>query len=202
MPVTDIEIYAKHFFSDELTMTHAHVPASTQERLTRMRAAYTYWKRFPQLADKEIKSWLRDNYSIAVTTAEEDVSVVKALLGNFNKETKDWKVYMFNQHIMEIYRKAKAAGDYKSAEKALADYAKYNRLDKDEEVPDNWWERIMPQQFNPTADPRTIGINPIPNLGQHIAKWNKQFREELIDADFEEVQEAARYAGETEKEEQ
>lgn len=193
----DIDIYAKHLFSDEIVMREAQVPVDTRRRIYRIRDEYNHWKRFPSLSEKEMRAWVAQSFpEIKKHMAWQDIWLIKQLLGAFERDTKQWHAYNFNKEIMDTYHKAKAAGDYRSAEKALADYAKYNRLDKSEEVPDGWWERIVPQQFTPTSDPRVIGIEPMEGLRDKIQHYNKVFREEAVDADYEEIQAAARYEGE------
>lgn len=198
----DIDLYAKHLFSDEVVLQAERVPADTRRRIMRVRDEYEHWKRFPSLTEKEMRSWIRERHpEIGRIMAWQDVWLIKQLLGAFEKDTKQWHAYNFNKEVLDIYQKAKKAGDYRTAEKALADYARYNRLDKEEELPDGWWERIMVQQFQPTSDPRVIGIEPMEGLREKIKHYNRQFREEAVDADYEEIRQAARYDGELQENE-
>ena len=197
----DIDLYAKHLFSDELTMTQDHVPVDTQRRLLRCRDLYAYWKRFPSMTSTEMVQHCVNNKGVSRQMAWTDIWLIKQLLGMFEKDTKAWHLYNFNKEIMSIYKKAIDNGDFKTAEKALADYAKFNKLDKDEETPSDWWQQIIPQGFKPTSDPTVTGIKPMPNLREDIKKWNKIFREDSIDASYEEVKEAAIESGELKREE-
>ena len=74
-------------------------------------------------------------------------------------------------------------------EKAASSYAKYNRVDLEDEqaVP---YELIVVQPFTPTDDPRVLGINPIPNLQKKIKEMVDYYRKETMDIEdvtFEEA---------------
>ena len=68
------------------------------------------------------------------------------------------------------------------------DYAKFNKLDQ-EEVTQIDWDSIRVQPFTPTSDPRVIGIKPIPNILDKIAKIEKECAADLeaTDTDYEDV---------------
>ena len=91
--------------------------------------------------------------------------------------------------ILETYRMAKLRKDTKTMEKAASSYAKYNRVDVEDEgaIP---YDKIVVQPFTATSDPRVLGINPIPKLKEKIAKMLQKYMEETLDiqdVDFEEV---------------
>ena len=195
-----IDIYHENLFKDVSEMQAARVPATVQERCLRLRSIYTYWRRFPQLEVKDIVRWDMKSGKVRERTAYDDIYLVKQLLGAFNRDSFEWHQYLFNQRILEIHKKALAAGDYKSAERALSDYAKYNRLDKDPEQ-DKDYTQIVPEALKPTSDPSVIGIEPMPNLRSEIDKYNRKYATEAIDADFEEITEEAMKSGELKKEE-
>ena len=64
---------------------------------------------------------------------------------------------------------AKSRKDTKTMEKAATSYAKYNRIDIEDEtaVPYNM---IVVQPFVPTMDPTVLGIKPIKNIDERIRK--------------------------------
>lgn len=80
---------------------------------------------------------------------------------------------------------AKKRKDTKTMDKAASSYAKYNRVDLEDEqvVP---YEDIVVHPFTPTDDPRVLGINPIPNLQKKIRDMIDFYRKETID--IEDVQ--------------
>lgn len=91
--------------------------------------------------------------------------------------------------ILETYRMAKARKDTKTMEKAAASYAKYNRVDLEDEqnIP---YELIVVQPFTATDDPTVFGIKPIPNIQDKIKSMIAKYRAETIyieDVEYEEV---------------
>ena len=84
---------------------------------------------------------------------------------------------------------AKARKDTKTMEKAAASYAKFNRVDLEDEqaVP---YEMIVVQPFTATDDPTVLGIKPIPNLQEKIDKMIKHYGAETIDIEDIEYEEA------------
>ena len=65
-------------------------------------------------------------------------------------------------------------------EKAASSYAKYNRIDLEDEqaVP---YEMIVVQPFTATSDPTVLGIKPIPNINDKIKAMLNKYRAETID---------------------
>ena len=198
LPV-EIDIYQTNLFRGVTEMTEAKVPAPVQERILRLRSIYSYWRRFPQLDVRDIVRWNQKANSVKERTAYDDIYIVKQLLGAFNKDSMEWHQYLFNQKIMEIHKKAMMAGDYKTAERALSDYAKFNRLDKDPEQAKDYTQ-IVPDLLKPTSNPSAIGMKPIPNLRGEIDAMNKKYGSDPVDVDFQEITEEAMKSGEIGKE--
>ena len=75
--------------------------------------------------------------------------------------------------IMETYQMAKKRKDTKTMEKAATSYAKFNRIDIEDEqsVP---YHMIVVQPFFPTTDPRVVGITPVPNIDERIRKLTQE----------------------------
>ena len=61
-------------------------------------------------------------------------------------------------------------------EKAATSYAKFNRIDIEDEqsVP---YHMIVVQPFFPTTDPRVVGITPVPNIDERIRKLTRELSE-------------------------
>ena len=70
-------------------------------------------------------------------------------------------------------------------EKAASSYAKFNRVDLEDEhkLP---YEEIVIQPFVATDDPSVLGIKPLPNLQQKIDDMLKKYTAET--ADIEDVE--------------
>ena len=104
---------------------------------------------------------------------EEDLKIVKSLLPNLSEASRDYHRWRYNEMILETYQMAKKRKDTKTMEKAATSYAKYNRIDVEDEtaVP---YHMIVVQPFFPTTDPRVVGINPVPNIDERIKKLTKE----------------------------
>jgi hypothetical protein len=128
---------------------------------------------------------------IGKSAAYEDVRILKKLLGNFAKTTKDYHRYKFTLMIDESFQMAKRTKDAKAMASAANFYAKYTQLDKEDSV-ERGYDQIVIQPFEPTDDPTVLGLKPIPNLREKIARKIKQYWTEDVeevtfeDADFNE----------------
>lgn len=194
----NIDLYKENFMLEVPQMVENGLQSSTIERIMRVRDLYTHWRQYPQLLPKDLVNWSRQMHpELKQRAAYDEVQLCKQLIGAFEEDSKEWKQWFFNQQIMKVYEKALAAQDYKSAEKALADYAKFNKLDKDAPVLPDY--DIKPELMVITSDPRAAGLKPIKDLRALIDRMNKKYSD-AIDASFEEVQEEARQTGELKEE--
>lgn len=182
-----LEICKSSLFDDIDKMNEKGVPAILQERILRIRDMYNIWVHYPSKKDKEIVQELQQRYGIRKSAAYEDVRIIKTLLGDLNKASKDFHRFQFNHMIRTAYDMAERRKDPRSMVAAADKYAKYNQLDK-EDVLDNPWEVIAVQPFEPTSDPSVIGIKPVPNIKEKIAKKLAQYwNEDVQDVEYEEV---------------
>lgn len=185
----NIDDYQLNLFASIDEMREKMLPEHVVKRLLRLRALYTFWLNYPQKTSREIlKHDLDMNADIKQREAYDDVRLLKILIGNIEKESKEWHRHVFNQRTEEVYKKAMAAQDFRSAEKANADYAKYNRVGEIDAVPVDYSE-IKPLIIEPTDDPSVVGIKPVKGLRDKIAKLKKRFGADLEYTDFVEVKE-------------
>ncbi|MCH3994304.1 MAG: hypothetical protein LKE54_04505 [Prevotella sp.] len=183
----NIDDYQKNLFSSSDEMQKRHLPEEMVRRLLRIRGLYTYWLNFPQRTTRELVQYDKaGNQGIKDRQAYDDVKLVKILIGNLTKESKDWRRHVFIQRTEEVYKSAMRSKDYRTAEKANADYAKYNRLDQIDEQPIDYSE-IVPHIIEPTDDPTVLGIKPQKDLRSKIRKFKKKFGADIEDADFVEI---------------
>lgn len=120
-----------------------------------------------------------------MSQAYEDLRIIKSLLGEFQRTTKDYHRYRFLEMIRSAYDKAAEKGDARSMAAAAAQYAKYTQLDKDDDR-DKGYDRIVPQKFTFTDDPEVIGIKRLPDHREKIRKTKEQYwSEDIMDIDFE-----------------
>lgn len=183
-----IDIAHQHLFADHDKMVAAGLPDATIRHLERLRDIYNYWVSFPSKRDRDIVAELRHRYGIGDTVAREDLRLIKVLLGDMQKTTKDYHRYRFNMMINRAYEKADQANNTRDMVAAAAQYAKYNQLDKDDERA-NIIDKVVPIVLSFTDDPSVIGIKRMPNFREKIkAMKEKYWTEATEDVDFEDVE--------------
>lgn len=189
MPVpATIDQARDYLFADRKKMQSDGVPQVIQERLIRLRDIYTYWLQFPLKKDLEIVNEIKCRYAVSTSTCYEDIRIIKQLLGDLNKSSKEYHRFRFCQMIQESYEVAKKKKDARSMAAAANYYGKYTMLDK-EEAEDKGYDKIVVQPFEPTDDPTVIGIKPIPNLREKIkSKIDQYWSDDVEDVEFEEIE--------------
>lgn len=143
------------------------------EHIIRLRDMVTWCIANCDAKDRQFVEEIQQRYGISKVTAYADLKVVKALLPNLSEATRDYHRWRYNEMILETYQMAKKRKDTKTMEKAATSYAKYNRIDVEDEqsVP---YHMIVVQPFFPTTDPRVVGINPVPNIDERIRKLTRE----------------------------
>lgn len=178
----------EYLFSDVEKMIASGVPAVTAEHIIRLRDVYNHWLSFPTKKDRDIILYIQQHGGVGKSQAYDDLKVVKALLGNFQKTTQDYHRYRFIEMIRRAYDKAESLGDARSMVAAADKYAKYTRLDKDEER-ENRYAKIQRQPFKFTDDPSVIGIKPVPNIREKIRALKERYwSEDVQDITFEDIE--------------
>lgn len=187
LPAT-IDVCEKYLFADIDEMTANGIPELIQQRLLRLRDMYNFWLQFPRKKDLEIVDELEHRYSVSKSTAYEDIRIIKRLLGDLAKTTKDYHRYKFCQMIDESYDMAKRIKDARAMAAAANYYAKYTQLDK-EDILDKGYDKIVVQPFEPTDDPTVLGIKPIPNVRERIkSKIEQYWSDDIEDVEFEAIE--------------
>ena len=185
LPV-NIEQYQLNLFSSIDEMKESNLPQQTIERLLRLRELYTVWRNYPAMSTKEMVERDQKSHGVNQRQAYDDIKLIKILMGNLEQESREWQRLVFNRRCDEIYNAAKRAGDFKSAEKANADYAKYNRLNEPDDLridPSS----IVPLVIEPSSDPTVIGINPPKDWRKKMEHYKQKSRTEATDTDFVEA---------------
>ena len=111
------------------------------------------------------------------------------MLPHLVQASRDFHRWRYNEMILETYQMAKKRKDTKTMEKAASSYAKFNRIDLEDEqaVP---YDLIVVQPFTATDDPSVLGIKPIPNIQEKIQKMIAKYRAETLDIEDVEYEEA------------
>lgn len=171
---------------DELEQKYA---ISQVEHLLRLRDMVTWCIANPDAKDRQFVDEIMQRYGISMVTAYADLKIIKAFLPDMAETTRDYHRWRYNEMILETYQMAKKRKDTKTMEKAATSYAKYNRIDVEDEqsVP---YHMIVVQPFFPTTDPRVVGINPVPNIDDRIRKLTRELADshpDTLNIEYEEA---------------
>lgn len=182
-----LELCRKHLYDDVNNMPGV-LPA-VRDRIKRIRLGFNYWNDFPRLKEKEVAQHIMGMCQVEKSTAYDDIRLIKDLLGDINRNSKDWHLYKTNRWLEEAVEISRAKNNEDGLIKAAAVSGKINKLDKDDptEFP---WDDIKPQQFQITSDPSVIGIKPIPNLKDKISKLFEKYKTDIEiveDVNYEEI---------------
>lgn len=171
---------------DEL---RSRYPDVLVERILRVRDMYLWSTANPEAKDRQFIETDVGRYGISRVTAYADLAVVQTLLPTIGTATRDYHRWRYNEMIIETYQMAKKRKDTKTMERAASSYAKYNRIDVEDEtaVP---YDVIVVQPFTATNDPTVLGIKPIPNIQEKIQAMLKKYRAESMDIEDVEFEEA------------
>lgn len=188
MPLPAIlEVAHSHLFSSRDEMTAAGLPAVTIRHLERLRDIYNYWVAFPSKRDRDIVAALRARYGIGDTVARQDLRVIKTLLGDLQRVSRDYMRYRVTVMLEDAYASAKDSGDARgmvSAAKALADA---HQLDKDDDR-SGVLDSLLPVALTFTDDPEVIGIPRMPNHREAIRKMKERYATEQTEyVEFEDI---------------
>ena len=158
-------------------------------RVLRIREEYNWFLSNPDAKDRQFVELVVSRHGICRTQAFSDLAIVKALLPQLAQASRDFHRYRFNEMILETYQMAKKRKDTKTMEKAASSYAKFNRVDLEDEqaVP---YDLIVVQPFTATDDPSVLGIKPLPRLQERIAELLHKYQAENIDIEDIEFEEA------------
>ena len=174
-----IEICRTDLFTKEEELLGRY-PQTLVDKVLRIREMYAWFVANPDATDREFVGELTQRHEISKVTAYSDLAIVKTLLPTLATASRDFHRWRYNEMILATYKMAEKRKDTKTMERAASSYAKYNRIDVEDEqaVP---YEMIVVQPFTATDDPRVLGIEPIPNIQEKISAMIKKYRAETID---------------------
>ena len=160
-------------------------PDSIVTRVLRVREEYNWFLSNPDAKDRQFVENAVSRFGISKSLAYNDLGIVKMLLPHLAQASRDFHRYRYNEMILETFQMAKKRKDTKTMEKAASSYAKFNRVDLEDEqaVP---YDLIVVQPFTATDDPSVLGIKPMPRLQERIQELLHKYQAENIDiADIE-----------------
>ena len=183
-----LEVCHADLFTKESEL-RVRYPQILVDKVLRVRELYNWFIANPDGTDREFVSEMMQRHEVSKVTAYSDLAIVKTLLPKLASASRDFHLWRFNEMILNTYKMAEKRKDTKTMERAAASYAKYNRVDLEDEqvVP---YEMIVVQPFTATSDPSVLGIKPIPNIQQRISDMIAKYRAETLDIEDVEFEDA------------
>ncbi len=174
-----LEVCRTDLFTKEAELQEKY-PQVLVDKVLRIREMYNWFISNPDGTDREFIAEVLQRHDISKVTAYSDLAIVKTLLPALATASRDFHRWRYNEMILATYKMAEKRKDTKTMERAASSYAKYNRVDLEDEqaVP---YEMIVVQPFTATSDPTVLGIKPIPNIQLSIQNMIKKYRAETLD---------------------
>ena len=185
-----LEVCRTDLFTKESELLERY-PQPIVDKVLRVREMYQWFIANPDGTDREFVAEVCQRHDISRVTAYSDLAILKSLLPMLATASRDFHRWRYNEMILATYKMAEKRKDTKTMERAASSYAKYNRVDLEDEqaVP---YELIVVQPFCATDDQRVLGIEPIPNIKQKIDAMIQKYRAETIDIEDVTFEEADR----------
>ena len=181
--ISTIDLCKEQLFTSAEEMRLQKYTEPEIARVLRLRDMYSWVLANPDAKDRQfIEEELSRGYAKHKSQAYADLAIIKALVPLLSTATRDFHRWRYNEMILETYQMAKKRKDTKTMERAATSYAKYNRVDVEDEtaLP---YHLIVVQPFTATDDPTVLGIKPIPNRQKFVEDLLAKYRAESADID-------------------
>ena len=185
LPV-NIDDYCRYISQDSAELRDIHVPEQTILRVERLRELAAYWRSYPSTSPKELVSRCMQLFKVEQSQAYDDIHMLKVLIGNLEATTKEFARWRVNQMIEEDRLAARRDGDWRAVASMQKNYILNNQTDKPD-TPDLAFDKIVPQNFEPTDDPSVLGIKAPKNLRARRDKLIRQYSRDDEYSDYEEL---------------
>ena len=185
LPV-NIDDYTKYLPIDSKQLRTDMVPEETIQRVERLRELSAYWRSYPSTTPKELVTRCTQLFHVGKSQAYDDIHILKILIGNLEATTKEFARWRVNQMIEADRTAARRDGDWRAVASMQKNYILNNQTDKPD-TPDMAFDKIVPQQFEPTDDPSVVGIKAPKNLRALRDKMIRQYVKEDEYTSYEEV---------------
>ena len=185
LPV-NIDDYCRYISQDSAELRDIHVPEQTIMRVERLRELAACWRSYPSTSPKELVSRCMQLFKVEQSQAYDDIHMLKVLIGNLEATTKEFARWRVNQMIEEDRMAARRDGDWRAVASMQKNYILNNQTDKPD-TPDLAFDKIVPQNFEPTDDPSVLGIKAPKNLRARRDKLIRQYSRDDEYSDYEEL---------------
>ena len=183
-----IDVCRADLFSAESDLEQKY-DVKTVNHLMRIREEYQWTLANPDQPDRAFVDKFAAQFKLTERAIYADLAVIKQMLPALQSSSREWHRWKANQMLLETYQQAKRRHDTKTMERAAASYAKFNRVDLEDEqvIP---YEQIVVQPFTATSDPSVLGIKPIPDIDEVVKRLTEKYRQETLDIEDVEYEEA------------
>lgn len=164
-------------FSDQKVLSDKYAQ-DTVNSILRVRDMYLWVVKFPYLKDSDFVKEDCRRYKVSRPTAYADLNLIKALVPDMSKTTKDFARWRFSEMILDTFEIARFKKDVKTMEKAAGTYAKYMGIDREEEIKLPL-DKIIPPPLIPTEDPSVLGFEPIPDRRNYINRLIEKYSRDM-----------------------
>ncbi len=177
-----------HLYSEETTLRELY-PNPVADGVLRVREMYQWLVANPSQPDRAFIEECVYRFDISRPTAYKILRVVKTLLPTISESSKAFHLWRFNEMILATFENAKKRGDARTMERCVADYARYNTVDKEDimKVP---VDEIKVQPFTATDDPSVLGLKRIPNVRRRVQELLEKYTNDspdIQDVSYEEA---------------
>lgn len=183
-----LELARKYLFTDRSELSEV-MDQQSADRIVRLREMYAWVLDNPSRTDADFVREVVSRHSLSRPQAYSDLSILKTIMPKYHTASKEFHRFRALEMQLETYNKAKAKGDTRTMERAATSYANISgATHPDEETPQ--FDMIVVQPFVPTTDPRTLGLEPIPNLQNRIKQLLEKYSADsadILDVDYEEA---------------
>lgn len=189
MPLPNIIEVCKQDLFSPVAELESKYNVITVARLMRLRDEYLWVLANPDFADRQFIDEFNGRTGLRNSQLYGDLNIIKQVIPALSSASRDWHRHKANEMLIETYQLAKRRKDTKTMERAASSYAKYNRVDLEDEqtMP---FDLIVVQPFMVTHDPSVLGIKPIEDVENVIKNLLEKYTKESVDIDDVEYEEA------------
>lgn len=188
MPLPSILDSCKlELFSDESEIRDKY-PLAMAERILRIREMYNYWLSSPSIRDRQLRDTIMSRYEVSQSTAYSDINLLHQLIPMLSPKSREFHRSRFGEMALETYNMAKARKDPRAMAAITATYGKMTGVDKDDET-SMPIEEFLKQPFCPSLDPKLLGLKPIPDYYNYVARLEKELSRDFADVEDVEYEE-------------
>ena len=169
-------------FDDSMVLVDKGFTPVEISQVKRYRYAFSMYLDSPAISDRTLVEDLMKAFDISKSQAYRDLTGVKIILPSVKNAGKEWIRYLVNEELKEIIEFTKLDENKRTMLDqrlaAIDKLAKYNKLNKPDEIEINW-DEIVPVTIEPTNDVSVLGVKPLENKEAAIAKMYDRYKSEI-----------------------